>query len=145
MAKPSPDILPGTKESNQRDNWQGRYHASGEECVSFKFHHILLIIPLRLLFCRQAWRPQPPQEERNQLASLKGKGKKKRKSKRKAKVASPLFEDTRQTLCRSSSGPWQEEPVCCQWETIKYRGVLMRWGSSLMVVDAQMQAEHLKV
>lgn len=104
MAKPSPDILPGTKESNQRDDWQGRRCASGEECVPFTFHHILLKIPLHLLFYRQAWRPQAPQEERNQSASLQGKGEKKTKSKGETSATSLLWEGIRQERDRFCPG-----------------------------------------
>ena len=49
-----------------------------------------------MIFCRQAWKPQPPQEERSQSAFLKGKGEKKTKSTGKAEVASLLCEGTRQ-------------------------------------------------
>lgn len=87
----SPDIFPGTKKSNQRKPGRGDI-AWGQDYEALKFHLTLLIIPLHLLFCRQAWRPkqsgsdspQLPQGERNLSASLKGKRKKENKVKQKS-------------------------------------------------------------
>ena len=101
-----------------------------EELEAFKLHHTLLIIPLPLLFCRQAWRPKqsssrlsPTTPRGKKPVSFPKREKEKRKQSQKEKLKLRLLglkaQSRRDRFCPEALlGPRERNLCASSWKTL---------------------------